>query len=219
MRTGSSVSMDVNPGGSQVRPKTSAAKPTRMRGNPRILRKPKRRSSLSSKLIASATLEKAWTLLNSGGVSLRPFDWRLRSVRERTRAEKDTAVSRARKTRREDGAVRRLADAGSIHQHRGRTSGCAKECRDVRYFAHGAIDCRWKRRAQLAEHDVDQQHRQVGGRPGAIHILAERTRRNHRRPDRVSNRRGKISARRKRIMHGRRFRMAGSTSSEQCSSR
>src|ERR1700726_4209700 len=58
MRTGSSVSMDVNPGRSQVSPKTSAANPTRMRGNPRIARKPKRRSRLSSRLIASATLEK-----------------------------------------------------------------------------------------------------------------------------------------------------------------
>src|SRR5207302_2665007 len=53
IRTGSSMSMDVKPGRSQVRPKTSAAKPTIMRGNPRIARKPKRRSSLSSQFISA----------------------------------------------------------------------------------------------------------------------------------------------------------------------
>src|SRR5436305_8093428 len=53
MRTGSSVSTEVKPGSNQAKPKTRAANPTRMRGNPGIPRKPKRRSSLSSKLIAA----------------------------------------------------------------------------------------------------------------------------------------------------------------------
>src|SRR6266403_41222 len=38
----------------------------------------------------------------------------------------------------------------------------------------------------MAEHDADQQHREIGRRPGSIHVLAQRCRRNHRRFDRVS---------------------------------
>src|SRR6266702_3364514 len=52
MRTGSSWSTEVNPGSSQAKAKTSAAKPTTMRTSPGTPRKPKRRSSLSSQVIA-----------------------------------------------------------------------------------------------------------------------------------------------------------------------
>src|SRR5207302_610162 len=57
MRTGSSWSTEVNPGSSQAKANTSAAKPTTMRTSPGTPRKPKRRSSLSSQVMCCGMVE------------------------------------------------------------------------------------------------------------------------------------------------------------------
>ena len=55
---------------------------------------------------------------------------------------------------------------------------------------------------------ADKQHRQARSRRGSIHVSAERGRRHHRRPDRLSDWRREISAGRQRVAHGRRFCLA-----------
>ena len=52
--------------------------------------------------------------------------------------------------------VRRLAHAGAIHQHRGRTSGRAKKRRHLRHFAHGTADRLGTGRGGLAQQDADE---------------------------------------------------------------
>src|SRR5215510_7849189 len=101
-------------------------------------------------------------------------------ARERSYAEKNTALRRTRSAGRTNGSFRRLAHAGAIHEHRRGTSSRAKQCRHLRYFPHGTIDCGGSRRMRMAQHYAHEQRREARCWNRSIHLSAERAWRHHR---------------------------------------
>ena len=124
----------------------------------------------------------------------------LQSFRVSARADPpaDAAPRTPCRSRRADGAVRRLGDAGPVRgRHPGAQSG-AHRLRGLRRLAHGPVPCRRAERARAPAVAALERSRQARRGRRAIHAADERPRRHRRRPDRVPDHVAPLSARRQR---------------------
>ena len=122
-----------------------------------------------------------------------------------TRTETNATLRNTRRSGRPPGRVRRLGDAGPLHQYRQGTPRRARRRRPVRHLAYGGISLRGAGREKVPQQAADQ--RPLAARAGARSILAAvpGQRRRDRRPVRLSAWRDSLPARRQRLSGGGRL--------------